>query len=102
MSARHITYVTGLDGDPDHVHCECGEFDGGSCEWWGPPRETVVVEYMPPEHRASHEAAGNAGVYPHNGAVRIRCERSCADRLAHVWVDGEETADLDPYVSVES
>ena len=89
---------------PEHVHCECGEFDGGGgpCDWWGPVVETVVVEFMPEHLRASHEAAGNAGIYPHNGAVRIRCERSCADRLAHVWADGEQTADLDPYVTVRS
>ena len=86
------------------IHCECGEFDGGGepCDWWGPVAETVVVEFMPESLRASHEAAGNAGIYPHNGAVRIRCERSHADRLAHVWADGEQTADLDPYVTVRS
>ena len=86
-----------------YVHCECGKFDGnsGPCDWWGPASETVVVEFMPEHLRASHEAAGgNFGVYPHNGAERIRCERSCADRLAHVWADGEQTPELDPYVAV--
>ena len=30
-----------------------------------------VVEYMPTYLRASHEAAGNSGSYPANGAVRV-------------------------------
>jgi len=30
----------------------------------------TLIEYMPEYLRASHEAAGNAGIYPHNGAVR--------------------------------
>jgi hypothetical protein len=38
----------------------------------------AVVEYMPEYLRASHEAAGNPGVYPHNGASRIAAELSCA------------------------
>ena len=88
---------------PDYVHCDCGQADGHeSCEWWGPANDTVVVEYMPEHLRASHRTAGNSGSYPHNGAVRIRCEQSCADRLAHVWEDGEQTDELDPWVSVLS
>jgi len=31
--------------------------------------------------RASHAAAGNAGRYPYNGAIRVRCERSCAELI---------------------
>ena len=60
-------------------HCGCGEWTGEACNWSGPASEMVVVEYMPPWLRASHEAAGNSGVYPHNGAVRVAVERSCAD-----------------------
>jgi hypothetical protein len=30
-----------------------------------------LIEYMPAHLRASHEAAGNRGCYPHNGAVRV-------------------------------
>jgi hypothetical protein len=33
--------------------------------------DLVLVETMPEHLRASHEAAGNHGVYPHNGAERI-------------------------------
>jgi hypothetical protein len=84
------------------THCECGQATGERCEWSGPIDQTVLVEYMPEQYRASHEAAGNSGVYPHNGAVRIRCERSCADRLAHVWEDGEQTDELDDWVTVLS
>lgn len=64
-----------------HVACECGEWSGERCEWSGPESETVVVEWMPEYLRASHRQAGNSGVYPHNGARLIRCERSCARRI---------------------
>ena len=30
-----------------------------------------LIEYMPAYLRASHEAAGNRGIYPHNGAERV-------------------------------
>jgi hypothetical protein len=38
----------------------------------------VTVETMPEHLRASHEAAGNSGSYPHNGAVRLTVTRACA------------------------
>lgn len=63
------------------VRCECGEWSGDMCEWTGPMTEMVLVEYMPEQFRSSHEAAGNMGCYPHNGARRIWVERSCADRM---------------------
>jgi|SRR5690606_18451066 len=63
------------------VRCECGQFTGERCIWIGSPDDTVVVEYMPMHLRASHEAARNVGTYPHNGAVRVRCERSCAESI---------------------
>src|SRR5690606_35970839 len=63
------------------VRCECGDYTGERCIWIGSPDDTVVVEYMPLYLRASHEAARNVGVYPHNGAIRIRCERSCAESI---------------------
>lgn len=69
------------------IHCECGEaIHGDPCSWTGPRSETVLIEYMPLHLRASHAAARNHGVYPHNGAIRLRVERSCADRL----IDGDE------------
>jgi hypothetical protein len=37
-----------------------------------------MVEWMPEQHRASHAAAGNAGKWPHNGAVRSRVSIACA------------------------
>lgn len=80
------------------VQCGCGCLTGEPCNWVGEQRETVLVEYMPAYLRASHVAAGNSGCYPHNGAQRIRVERSCADRLLHVWEDGEQTDQLDPWV----
>lgn len=61
--------------------CECGEWSGERCQWSGPVEETVLVEYMPEIHRASHTAAGNRGSYPANGARRIRVEYSCAELI---------------------
>jgi hypothetical protein len=63
------------------IECECGTWSGERCQWSGPKSETVVVEWMPEQHRASHEAAGNAGAYPANGSRRLRVERSCAERI---------------------
>jgi hypothetical protein len=39
----------------------------------------VLLEYMPAHLAASHEAAGNWGRYPDNGAVRIVMRRDDAD-----------------------
>lgn len=71
----------GIAVEPRTVRCECGQYTGERCVWIGSPDDTVVVEYMPMHLRASHEAAGNVGRYPHNGAVRVRCERSCAESI---------------------
>lgn len=67
--------------------CECGEWLGEPCCWSGPESETVVVEFMPEALRESHTAARNRGVYPHNGAVRVRVERGCAELM--IESDGE-------------
>jgi hypothetical protein len=48
--------------------------------------DLVVIEVMPRHLRASHEAAGNSGVYPHNGAERFRVEVGA----------GREYAESDP------
>lgn len=63
--------------------CRCGEIDGTNehCLWTGELSGLVLVEYMPEHLRSSHAAARNSGVYPHNGAVRVAVERTCADRL---------------------
>lgn len=58
------------------VECECGTIYGESCGCSVATSETVQVEWMPEQHRSSHEAAGNSGVYPHNGAVRLTLARS--------------------------
>ncbi len=71
--------------------CECGEITGVPCEWSGPRRYLTLVEHMPESLRDSHTAAGNAGEYPHNGAVRLWCSRECAKALADEW-----TRDLAP------
>lgn len=66
--------------------CACGQVTGVRCDWVGTADKMAVVEHMPAHLRASHEAAGNRGAYPHNGAERIACEASCAAML----VDGDE------------
>lgn len=63
------------------VNCECGRITGERCQWSGPKSQTVVIVWMPEQHRASHAAARNSGVYPNNGAERLRLERSCAELL---------------------
>lgn len=87
---RRVSVPTGEEiEDPTGatVRCACGEATGHRCAWSGPTSETVIVEWMPEHLRASHAAAGNRGVYPHNGARRIRVERTCADAM--VRDDGE-------------
>jgi hypothetical protein len=76
----------------EEIACECGQALGEACEWVGPQHETVIVEYMPDFLRGSHSAAGNSGFWPHNGALRLRVERSCAERLTHEYdEDGRMT-----------
>ncbi len=67
--------------------CGCGVWTGECCSWTGPASEMVVVEWMPPELRASHEAARNSGTYPANGSTHVAVERSCADLVTEA--DGE-------------
>ena len=72
------------------IHCECGKWSGEPCQWSGDKTQTVVVEFMPESLRASHAAANNRGVYPYNGAQRIRVEKSCADLMIEhdsEWVE---------------
>lgn len=45
----------------------------------------VVIEYMPGCLRASHETAGNAGTYPHNGADRYACSQALADDMVEAF-----------------
>jgi len=79
------------------VHCQCGEWSGERCAWTGPIEETVVVEFIPEHLRASHEAARNYGVYPANGAIRIRVHTECAEMMAGedcpIFVGDEEMRD---------
>lgn len=63
------------------IRCGCGEWSGEPCEWSGPRSETVVVEWMPDQHRSSHEAAGSRGSYPGNGAQRARVSVDCYEHM---------------------
>lgn len=58
--------------------CECGTATGHAC-YGELEDDAVTVEVMPESLRASHEAAGNRGAYPANGAERLRVTPDCAD-----------------------
>lgn len=61
---------------PESTRCEAGEIGDG----WAECQRTAatVVEYMPRQHRAAHEAAGNRGSWPDNGSFRVHLCRFCA------------------------
>lgn len=63
------------------VHCQSGKITGARCDAFAPRKELVTVEWMPEHLRASHEAAGNWGSYPHNGAERHLCCSVCAEAI---------------------
>lgn len=88
-----MSNIMSARGEGSTVRCECGCWSGKRCEWTGPRAETVIVEWMPEYLRASHTAANNRGVYPANGAQRIRVERSCADSM--VEHDGDWCREID-------
>jgi hypothetical protein len=54
----------------DEMQGACADLDGVSED------DLVLVETMPEHLRASHEAAGNHGVWPHNGAERFVTDRA--------------------------
>lgn len=66
---------------PHRAGCECGEATGVWCEG-ELGDDSIEVEWMPEHLRSSHEAAGNAGAWPHNGSVRLRVTPRCAESLA--------------------
>jgi len=63
--------------------CECGAYWGnGKCsETIEDGAESRTVEYMPEWLQSSHEAAGNSGSYPANGARRIDVSINCIDAI---------------------
>ncbi len=61
--------------------CECGVITGHRCPWEGNPYDMITIEWMPDPLRASHVAAGSRGVYPHNGAARLRVGPRCGPTL---------------------
>jgi hypothetical protein len=69
--------------NPFFSRCECGTITGERCP--GFDFVPVHVDYMPPSLRASHEAAGNAGVWPVNGSVRLALHPLCAAELVGEW-----------------
>lgn len=69
--------------------CECGAVSGDRHDYdLEESDDVVILEWMPPQHRAAHEAAGNSGAYPHNGAIRLVTLRGCAEAI--VADEGDE------------
>lgn len=69
--------------------CQCGEATEVRCAYDGRGDGWRVIIWMPVYLRASHEAAGNRGVWPYNGALLLSVSPDCADAL--VETDGEWT-----------
>lgn len=71
-------------------------------------KDPVLVEWMPEYLRASHEAARNSGVWPHNGAKRCIMARESAEALVESDPDWTEilhsvcASDWAAYVYVET
>ena len=61
--------------------CESGMSTGEWCEGAACTR----VEWMPEHLRASHDAAGNRGMYPFNGAHHFDICAACAEELTDDW-----------------
>lgn len=74
-----------------YARCECGKITGERCSHVQPEDDMVAVEWMPPHLRASHEAAGNRGTYPANGAERLWVTADCA----HDVCDDEWTTEVE-------
>lgn len=80
MVTRHLANAA--------VRCACGDLDGTPCAWAGPVNETMIVLAVPPYQRGSADASharmpdgSRWGGWPSEFAVRLRVERSCADRM---------------------
>lgn len=77
--------------------CGCGAWMGDQCEADPiPAEEMIVVEWMPEWLRASHKAARNSGVYPHNGAARVAVHPECAANILEHDPDWAEKVAADP------
>lgn len=61
--------------------CESGRVTGERCYYADGPEFLTEIEYMPDCLRASHTAAGNRGVYPANGAIRMHVCQDCREAL---------------------
>jgi hypothetical protein len=83
------TTTTYTGGMLPNVGCECGEWSGEACNWTGPWKATMLMDFMPDHLRGSHRAAGNAGRWSMNGSVRVRVSRECASHMMRIdgdWV----------------
>lgn len=64
------------------------------------PNLKTVIEFMPRYLRSSHEAAGNAGFYPHNGSCRVAVTGTWAGEIDPVWSEVVTGADPSKYPEV--
>lgn len=78
--------------DHRYTPCECSEITGRPCGWQGDRDDLILIEVMPRYLRAAHQAAGNPGRYPHNGAQRLWVTESCADNI--IEHEGAEWAQI--------
>lgn len=62
------------------TRCQCGQWSDVPCDA-ALGADAVTIEFMPRHLRSHHEAVGNRGTYPANGAVRIRVAPECADLM---------------------
>lgn len=91
--------ICNAGGAAEHDYrCQCGTATGERCRSVGPRRRLLHVRWVPESLRGSAKASGT---YTRGGAARdLYLHPECAEMLAHEWVDGEQTEDLDPFVFV--
>jgi hypothetical protein len=88
-TSQVAAHVDGETVECDYAQCECGQVTGSRCEGIELRDEMVSIEWMPEWLRGSHEAAGNHGRYPANGALRLLVTEACAASIEES--DGEWT-----------
>jgi hypothetical protein len=73
---RDMAIVDTGDGYALQVRCACG-----ACNRRVPFDETMLLEFMPVQHRDAYTQASNRGTYPANGAERLRVALDCGQAI---------------------
>jgi hypothetical protein len=98
---ERLDSIADVGGNPTY-RCQCGEATGVRCVWTADARraqrELVEIRWVPESGRADAQETGTyaSGVY----AQTLHVSPECADMLAHVYVDGEQTDALNKFVEV--